>query len=102
MIGNKGGVTRGGREGAIKHSFEIFRIGIQIYVDVNLNPTSLIAFFRRKSSDEKKTKKDEKRRKRTKKTEKDAETCGGPTHLSLRASLSHAVLFIKHPVYKRN
>ena len=72
-------MTRGGSEGAIKHSFEIFRIGIQIYVDVNLNPTSLIAFFRRKSSDEKrrkKTKKDEKGRKRRKKTLKPVG--GGP------------------------
>ena len=37
---------RGERE-QIKHIFEILRTGRQIFVDVNLDPTSPIVFFRR-------------------------------------------------------
>ena len=49
--GKEGGRERGREQ--TKHSFEILRIGRQIYVDVNLDPTSLIVFFRPISSDEK-------------------------------------------------
>ncbi len=65
--GKEGGRERGREQ--TKHSFEILRIGRQINVDVNLDPTSLIVFFRPISSDEKrrkKTKKDEIRRNKTK------------------------------------